>query len=178
MCGGLRARQQRQQAAGDDAETGFRRQEYDTLIAAADFDQLVLRPADLSRYAADFSRYFAECDACPQAARNSGTNRFYASICRYGPQPCGLAGNAPPRATSRDVVASLYGVWRRRVPHAGRAAFAAMGSASRKSRAACSRLWKDTIALRQARHLRDRQDRPAIRSSAHSCTLTHQPAHL
>ena len=43
VCGGPSARQQRQQTAGDDAETGFRRQEYDTLIAAADFDQLVLK---------------------------------------------------------------------------------------------------------------------------------------
>jgi hypothetical protein len=52
-------RQQRPPAAGDDAETGFRRQEYDTLVTAADFDQLVLRPADLRHYAPDFSRFFS-----------------------------------------------------------------------------------------------------------------------
>ena len=51
--------QQRQQAAGDDAETGFRRQEYDTLVAAADFDQLVLRPANLRQYEPEFSQHFA-----------------------------------------------------------------------------------------------------------------------
>jgi hypothetical protein len=56
-CGG--GQQQQQQTAGDDAETGFRRQEYDTLVTAADFDQLVLRPADLRQYARDFSRFFS-----------------------------------------------------------------------------------------------------------------------
>lgn len=59
VCGGPGARQPRQQAAGDDAETGFRRQEYDTLIKAADFDQLVLKPADLRQYTDEFSRYFS-----------------------------------------------------------------------------------------------------------------------
>jgi hypothetical protein len=59
VCGGSGAQPQRQRAVGDDLETGFRRQEYDTLIASADFDQLVLNPADPKRYAASFSRYFA-----------------------------------------------------------------------------------------------------------------------
>jgi hypothetical protein len=58
VCGDVEPQQQ-QQTAGDDAETGFRRQEYDTLIAAVDFDQLVLRPADLRRYDPDFSRFFS-----------------------------------------------------------------------------------------------------------------------
>jgi hypothetical protein len=44
---------------GDDAETGFRRQEYDTLVAAADFEQLVLKPADRRQYAPQLSQYFA-----------------------------------------------------------------------------------------------------------------------
>jgi hypothetical protein len=52
------SQQERPSAAGDDAETGFRRQEYDTLVAPADFDQLVLRPARLAEYHADFSQYF------------------------------------------------------------------------------------------------------------------------
>lgn len=60
VCGGPEAPQQRQQTEGDEAETGFRRQEYDTLIEAADFDQLVLRPADLNRYSADFSQNFTK----------------------------------------------------------------------------------------------------------------------
>lgn len=59
VCDGGPGQQQSGRIEGDDAETGFRRQEYDTLIAAADFDQLVLKPADLSRYAPEFSRYFA-----------------------------------------------------------------------------------------------------------------------
>ena len=58
VCGGG-GQQQRQPTAGDDAETGFRRQEYDTLVAAADFDQLVLRPANLRQYAPDFARFFS-----------------------------------------------------------------------------------------------------------------------
>ena len=59
VCGDSSAQQQSGQTEGDDAETGFRRQEYDTLVAAADFDQLVLKPADLSRYDHEFSQYFA-----------------------------------------------------------------------------------------------------------------------
>jgi Domain of unknown function (DUF1998) len=59
VCGGTSSRQQRQPAEGDDPETGFRRQEYDTLVASADFDQLVLKPADLRRYTTDFSQYFS-----------------------------------------------------------------------------------------------------------------------
>jgi Domain of unknown function (DUF1998) len=58
VCGSSSSRQRAQQPAGDDAETGFRRQEYDTLIGAADYDQLVLKPADLRRYSAAFSQYF------------------------------------------------------------------------------------------------------------------------
>jgi hypothetical protein len=51
--------QRQQQTLGDDAETGFRRQEYDTLITASDSDQLVLKPADLAKYAPEFSRFFS-----------------------------------------------------------------------------------------------------------------------
>jgi hypothetical protein len=50
---------QQQQTAGEGPETRFRRQEYDTLVTAADFDQLVLRPADLDRYELEFSRFFS-----------------------------------------------------------------------------------------------------------------------
>lgn len=58
VCGSSSSGQQTQPTAGDDAETGFRRQEYDTLVGAADYDQLVLKPADLRSYSAAFSRYF------------------------------------------------------------------------------------------------------------------------
>lgn len=50
--------QQVQQTPGDDPETGFRRQEYNILVAATEHDQLVLRPADLGCYDVSFSRYF------------------------------------------------------------------------------------------------------------------------
>ncbi len=59
VCGGGAGQQQSARTEGDDAETGFRRQEYDTLITSTDFDQLVLRPANLSRYDSVFSQYFA-----------------------------------------------------------------------------------------------------------------------
>lgn len=58
VCSDAPGQQQSSRTEGDDAETGFRRQEYDTLVAAADFDQLVLKPADLSRYDPEFSQYF------------------------------------------------------------------------------------------------------------------------
>lgn len=59
VCGGVSSCQQKQQIAGDDAETSFRRQEYDTLVEAADFDYLVLRPADLKQYEPVCSQFFA-----------------------------------------------------------------------------------------------------------------------
>lgn len=59
VCGGGGRQQQQQQIPGDDAETGFRRQEYNTLETAADFDQLVLRSADLGDYIPEFSQFFS-----------------------------------------------------------------------------------------------------------------------
>lgn len=59
VCGNGSGQQQYGRIEGDDAETGFRRQEYDTLVSAADFDQLVLKPADLSCYAQQFSQFFS-----------------------------------------------------------------------------------------------------------------------
>ncbi len=44
--------------AGDDTETGFRRQEFDTLCTSSDYDQLVLRPANLSEYDRQFAQFF------------------------------------------------------------------------------------------------------------------------
>ena len=58
VCGDGAVQQQSDVTEGEDADTGFRRQEYDTLISNADFDQLVLKPADLSEYDAEFSQYF------------------------------------------------------------------------------------------------------------------------
>ncbi len=59
VCGGGDRQKQKKKTAGDDAETGFRRQEYDTLVTDVDFAQLVLRPANLRQYALDFSRFFS-----------------------------------------------------------------------------------------------------------------------
>lgn len=59
VCSSEEGNQQNERTEGDDAETGFRRQEYDSLITAADFDQLVLKPANLNLYFSDFSQYFA-----------------------------------------------------------------------------------------------------------------------
>jgi hypothetical protein len=58
VCGSSPSGPALQQIAGDDAETGFRRQEYDTLVGEAEYDQLVLKAAHLGRYSAAFSRYF------------------------------------------------------------------------------------------------------------------------
>ena len=43
---------------GDDAETSFRRQEFNTLSSAADYDQLVLRSANFAEYDPQFSQFF------------------------------------------------------------------------------------------------------------------------
>ncbi|MFZ5573021.1 MAG: DrmB family protein [Thermodesulfobacteriota bacterium] len=59
VCSNEASRQQSGRVPGDDAETGFRRQEYDTLVSEIDSDQLVLKPADLSKYKSEFSQYFA-----------------------------------------------------------------------------------------------------------------------
>lgn len=58
VCGDCNAGSESQEIEGDDAETGFRRQEYDTLAGAAEYDQLVLKPADVGSYASPFSRFF------------------------------------------------------------------------------------------------------------------------
>ena len=50
--------EQENDAFGDDVETGFRRQEYDTLLRSADFDHLVLQSADLTLYKPAFSHFF------------------------------------------------------------------------------------------------------------------------
>jgi hypothetical protein len=59
VCGGPAGPAQNQPVAGDDPETGFRRQEYDTLRASADFDQLVIRPAKLQSFNREFSQHFS-----------------------------------------------------------------------------------------------------------------------
>jgi Domain of unknown function (DUF1998) len=57
-CGNSQPGKRMQQQTGDDAEMGFRRQEFDTLVGAADYDQLVLKPADLRDYSVTFTQYF------------------------------------------------------------------------------------------------------------------------
>ena len=85
VCGGGTGHQQSSRTEGDDAETGFRRQEHDTLVAAADFDQLMLKPADLDRYAPDFSQYFANVTLVHKLRETralTGFTRVFADIDR------------------------------------------------------------------------------------------------
>lgn len=99
VCGGT-GMQQRQAAASDDAETGFRRQEYDTLIAPADFDQLVLRPADPREYQDSFSQYFANVTLVHKLRETralTGFTRVFADTDRALADLQGMLRLAPPR---------------------------------------------------------------------------------
>lgn len=64
------------QTTDDDAEIGFRRQEYDTLITAVDFEQLVLLPADLSQYKPEFSQFFSNITLIPKLRETRAFNGF------------------------------------------------------------------------------------------------------
>lgn len=82
---GAGEKEQGQQTAGDDAETRFRRQEYDTLVTAADFEQLVLEPADLSQYKPVFSQFFDHITLIPKLRETrafSGFTRVFADTSR------------------------------------------------------------------------------------------------
>ncbi|MFG1495172.1 DUF1998 domain-containing protein [Saccharospirillum sp. HFRX-1] len=59
VCSATLEKNRKSRVVDDDVETGFRRQEHDVLIAAADFDQLVLKPANLNKYDSGFSQYFS-----------------------------------------------------------------------------------------------------------------------
>jgi Domain of unknown function (DUF1998) len=170
VCGGPAARQQRQQTAGDDPETGFRRQEYDTLIAAADFDQLVLRPADLSRYSADFSRYFANVTLVHKLRETralTGFTRVFADTDRSLADLQGMLRLAPPE----EMWLPAYMVF-------GEGVFLTLDEqrlrqweAQPEIQSRVQPLVVRYHALRQARHLRDRRVGPRY-------VLLHTLAHL
>ena len=83
----------------DDAETGFRRQEHDTLVTAADFDQLVLKPADLSQYTPEFSQYFSNITLVHKLRETrafTGFTRVFAETDRDLPYLQGMLRLAEP----------------------------------------------------------------------------------
>lgn len=170
VCGGSGGRQQRQQVAGDDPETGFRRQEYDTLIATADFDQLVLRPADLSRYATDFSRYFTNVTLVHKLRETralTGFTRVFADTDRSLADLQGMLRFAPPEETWLPA----YMVF-------GEGVFLTLDEqrlrqweAQPEIQSRVQPLVVRYHALRQARHLRDRRIGPRY-------VLLHTLAHL
>lgn len=78
-------RKKEQNIPGDDAETGFRRQEYDTLLTDVDFDQLVLQSADISQYKPTFSHFFDHITLIPKLRETrafSGFTRVFADTDR------------------------------------------------------------------------------------------------
>jgi hypothetical protein len=170
VCGGPGARQQRQPAAGDDAETGFRRQEYDTLIAPADFDQLVLRPADLGQYSAEFSQYFANVTLVHKLRETralTGFTRVFADTDRGLADLQGMLRLTPPS----EMWLPAYMVF-------GEGVFLNLDEQRLRQWEALpyiqSRLQPLVAryrALRQARHLRDREIGPRY-------VLLHTFAHL
>ena len=107
-----------QHRTGDDAETGFSRQEYDTLVAPADFDQLVLKPGDLRQYALEFSQYFSKVTLVHKLRETrhlTGFTRVFADTDR----DLSTLQAMLRQSAGRELVASLHRLWRRRLPHAG-----------------------------------------------------------
>jgi len=170
VCNGGASRQQSGRMEGDDAETGFRRQEYDTLVAAADFEQLVLKPADRLRYAPQFSQYFANITLVHKLRETralTGFTRVFAD-------------------TDRDID-FLQGMLRLNEPEEswlpaflvfGEGVFLTLDEQRLRQwekqpeiRARVHPLVTRHHALRQARHLRDRQIGPRY-------VLLHTLAHL
>ncbi len=170
VCSGGASRQQSGRMEGDDAETGFRRQEYDTLVAAADFEQLVLKPADRRRYAPQFSQYFANVTLVHKLRETralTGFTRVFAD-------------------TDRDID-YLQGMLRLNEPEVrwlpaflvfGEGVFLTLNEQRLRQweeqpeiRARVHPLVARYHALRQARHLRDRQVGPRY-------VLLHTLAHL
>lgn len=154
VCGG--EQQPRQQTPGDDAETGFRRQEYDTLIAAADFDQLVLRPAYLGRYAPEFSDLFSYVTLVHKLRETralTGFTRVYADTDRELVSQQGMLRLNPPD----EMWLPAYTVF-------GEGIFLSLNEhrlrrweALPEIQDRLAPLFARYIALRRARHLRERR---------------------
>jgi hypothetical protein len=170
VCGGPSARQPGQQTAGDDAETGFRRQEYDTLITAADFDQLVIKPADLRKYDRGFSQYFANVTLVHKLRETralSGFTRVFADTDRPLADLQAMLRLAPPDETWLPA----YTVF-------GEGVFLTLNEQRLRQwealpaiQARVQPLVARYRALRQVRHLRDRHVGPRY-------VLLHTLAHL
>ncbi|MDT3779656.1 DUF1998 domain-containing protein [Nitrospira sp. MA-1] len=167
---GSGGQQQRQPTAGDDAETGFRRQEYDTLVTAADFDQLVLRPANLRDYAPDFSRFFSHVTLVHKLRETralTGFTRVYADTDRdLASQQAMLRLNPPT-----EMWLPAYTVFGEGIFLSLNEQLLRQWEALPDIQARVAPLLGRYLALRQARHLRDRQIGPRY-------VLLHTLAHL
>jgi hypothetical protein len=161
---------QQQPASGDDAETRFRRQEYDILITAADFDQLVIRPANLSDYTRDFARYFSNVTLVHKLRETralTGFTRVFADTDRDLAYLQGMLRLAPPAETWLPA----YMVF-------GEGLFLTLDEQHLRQweampavQARIQPLMGRYQALRQTRHLRARQTGPRL-------VLLHTLAHL
>ena len=153
---GSENRQEQQQTAGDDAETGFRRQEYDTLVAPADFDQLVLRPADLRKYDASFSGFFSHVTLVHKLRETralAGFTRVFADTDRELKSQQAMLRLDPPN----EMWLPAYMVF-------GEGIFLTLNEhrlqqweALPEIQSRVAPLLERYMRLRQARHLRDRQ---------------------
>lgn len=169
VCGGG-GQQQRPQTAGDDAETGFRRQEYDTLIAAADFDQLVLRPANLTQYAPDFSRFFSHVTLVHKLRETralTGFTRVFADTDRDLANQQAMLRLNPPT----EMWLPAYMVFGEGIFLTLNEQLLRQWEALPDIQARVAPLLARYLSLRQARHLRDRQIGPRY-------VLLHTLAHL
>jgi hypothetical protein len=70
---------------GSDVETRFRRQEYNMLVGAAEFEELILRPAELKNYAESFTQFFDHVTLVHKLRETralSGFTRVFADVGR------------------------------------------------------------------------------------------------
>ncbi len=170
VCGDTPDGQQMQQTAGDDAETGFRRQEYDTLVKYADFDQLVLKPADLNGYTPFFIQYFDKVTLAHKLRETralTGFTRVFADTDRGLAALQGMLRLAPPE--ERWLPAHMV---------FGEGLFLSLSEQRLREWEAITEVQRRVQplverfqALRQARHLRDRRVGPRY-------VLLHTLAHL
>lgn len=160
------------QTAGDDAETRFRRQEYDTLVTAVDFEQLVLQPVELSQYTSNFSQFFGHITLIPKLRETrvfSGFTRVFAdtdndlaclqSMLRLNPQEENERWLPAYMVFGEGIFLTLD---EQRLQH-----WESLPEINNRVLPLVARYQ----ALRQARHLRDRQIGPRY-------VLMHTLAHL
>ncbi len=158
VCGGGTPQLKQQPTAGDDDETGFRRQEYKTLFTAADFEQLVLSPANLADYKPDFSRFVSHVTLVHKLRETralTGFTRVFADTDRDLASQQAMLRLNPPEPDKMWLPA--YVVF-------GEGIFLSLDEqrlqqweASPETQARIQDLVKRYQELRQARQLRDRQ---------------------